>query len=65
MTAKGDQKSEELQEGIIHDEFKEVDEVKGIISSLSSIFGDSIAVELAVERCLCECLSHRLTPSLF
>jgi hypothetical protein len=36
--------------GFCCEEFKEFDEVKGLISSLPNIYNDQIAVETAVER---------------
>ena len=43
-----------IQKGHVLEEFKESEEIKGIISTLRSIHNDQIAVELALERCLCE-----------
>ncbi|XP_013417607.2 tubulin-specific chaperone D-like [Lingula anatina] len=39
-----------LGEGLIHEEFKEADEVSNIISTLKDIYTDQIAVEMALER---------------
>lgn len=49
-----DDKYDYLALGNVLEEFKEVDELKGIIGNLSSIFKDQIAVEMALERYLCE-----------
>jgi hypothetical protein len=37
----------------ILEEFKEVEEIKGLIDSLKDIYNDQIAVETAVERFTC------------
>ena len=40
--------------GHILEEFKEVKEIEGIISNIVNIYTDQIAVEMAVEKYLCE-----------
>ena len=47
-------KYDRLNEGSFHEEFKQVEEVRGIIANLINIYKDQISVELAVERFLCE-----------
>ena len=42
--------SKQIKQGCIHEEFKEVKEVKGIIDSIVGIYENDIAVEMAVER---------------
>jgi len=44
---------DEVHHGCILDEFKEVKEITNIISSLSAIYNDQIAVERALERFQC------------
>ena len=41
------------REGHILEEFKEVEEIKGLIDSLKDIYNDQISVETAVERFTC------------
>ena len=43
-----------LGAGIIHEEFKEAKELMDIVTNLVNIYDDQIAVELALERYLCE-----------
>ena len=47
-------KYDNLQEGSFHEEFKEAEEVRGIIANLSNIYEDMILVEMAVEKFLCK-----------
>ena len=37
----------------IHEDFREADEVKGLISSLPDVYKDQIAVETSAERFTC------------
>ena len=41
------------QAGSTHEEFAEVDEVKGLITSLATVYNDQIPMELAVEKFTC------------
>ncbi len=40
--------------GNMHEEFKEVNEVRDIIASIPNIYGDLTSLELGYERLLCE-----------
>ena len=37
----------------VHEDFREADEVKGLISSLPDIYKDQVAVEMSAERFTC------------
>ena len=50
-----------LEQGSTLEEFKELDEVRTIIASLSNIYGDQIAVEMAIERFLCKYIDPDMT----
>jgi len=52
--AQNDDELDEVHHGCFLEEFKESKEIKDIISSLSSIYSDQIAVERALERFQCE-----------
>ena len=53
MANKKDDDEKICREGHILEEFKEVEEIKGLIDSLKDIYNDQIAVETAVERFTC------------
>lgn len=40
--------------GCALEEFKEIDDVKGLISTIPDIYNDQIAMETALERYLCK-----------
>ena len=46
----------------VHEDFREADEVKGLISSLPDIYKDQVAVEMSAERFTC---ALTRTPLLF
>lgn len=56
MIGEGDNASpsETCKEAAYKDSFKEIDEVTHIINSLPTIYADNIAVELAIEKFVCE-----------
>jgi len=40
--------------GCVHEEFKEIEDIKGLINSIQDIYTDQIAVEVALEKYLCK-----------
>lgn len=40
--------------GCVHEEFKEIEEVKGLINTIPDIYNDQISVEVAQEKFLCK-----------
>lgn len=44
----------EIGKGHILEEFKEINEIKGLIDNLKDIFKDQVAVETTVERFTCK-----------
>lgn len=58
---------EALGKGRILEEFKEIDEVRGLIDNLKDIFSDQIAVETTIERFTCKnyCVLHQRLKNNF
>ena len=66
MAMAGEQENEDpydaLNCGSNLDEFKHLDEVKGLISNLPDIYEDQVAVEASCERFTCKSSAHRWHP---